>query len=156
MILLFQQRSVIRYHCLRGKRVHKSSPKLNKVITRMHCAFRLWRNGQRDFEQAGRLSRKTRGQEGTLRTILVMHFSDFVRRNLILPPARSVTSSTHQGRQFSEFWRTSGFISSPRDGYPMACLMLRRPIGSTFSAYPRDDAGLSPKQQKYFITVDRS
>jgi hypothetical protein len=71
-----------------GKRRHKSSPNLNKVITRMHYAFGLSRSGQRDFEQAGGLSRMTRGQEGPLRTILVMQFSDFLRISLILPPVR--------------------------------------------------------------------
>jgi hypothetical protein len=38
-----------------------------------------------------------------LSTILVMQFSDFLRSNLILPPAKSVRPSTCHGPQFSEF-----------------------------------------------------
>jgi hypothetical protein len=91
----------------------------------MHCASELSRSGQREFEQAER--------QGTpLRTILVMLLSDFTRNNLIFPPERSVRPSTRHGRQFSELWTTSGFVSSPRIGNAIACLISRRQIESSF------------------------
>jgi hypothetical protein len=69
----------------------------------MHYPFGLSRSGQQDFEQAERLSRMMIGQEGPLRTILVMQFLDFLRSNLILAPAISARLSTRHGPQFSEF-----------------------------------------------------
>jgi hypothetical protein len=132
MTLLFQQRSVIPYYCLRGKTnaqivtkleqgYHQDAERL-RTVEKWGARFRAGRETVEDDERLG----------NPLRTILVMQFSDFLRRNLILSPARSVRPSTRHERQFSEFWTTLGFTSSSRGGYPITCPMRRRPIGSSF------------------------
>jgi hypothetical protein len=88
MTLLFQQRSVIRYYCLRGKTNAQIVIKLEqndrhnalglRAVEKWAARFRAGRETVEDDERPGR----------PLRTILVMQFSDFLRSNLILPPAR--------------------------------------------------------------------
>jgi hypothetical protein len=122
----------------------------------MHCAFELSRSGQRDFEQAGRLSRMTRGQEGPQNDLddVVLRFlekqlhssSRWIGKALYSPWTTILRVLDDTGlRFFAPTWiphRLSNAQKADRVEFPHHMLGIMQELG--------------PKQQKYLITEDES